>query len=113
MRRITLLAAAALLALTPAAATAQEGGFPRPGAVLHLELRGSGARSVTGTLLEADADSLVLRLAGAPERPTVVRMEDVDGMEVFAAPDLRTALRVLDLRAGKAARMATQQGRTP
>ncbi len=37
----------------------------------------------------------------------------LDGMEVFAAPDLRTALRVLDLRAGKAARTAPQQGRTP
>ena len=35
-----------------------------------------------------------------------------DGMEVFAAPDLRTALRVVDLRAGRGARSAGR-GQTP
>ena len=32
------------------------------------------------------------------------RVDGVDGMEVFAAPDLRTALRIVDLRTSRARR---------
>ena len=60
-----------------------------------------------------EAQRIGFRYAIVPAETGGVAPREPSGMEVFAAPDLRTALRVVDLRAGRAARTTPSRGQTP